>query len=200
MWSLRYTQASCCWDTGSAHCRPHIVLVSLERFEETGNGGGGGGMQSVLLVEGNTQQCSHIAAAGQRTRAAWVNPVRVAASLLPAQPDSSQPCSPLGSHCGAQQAQSRTQNCSAQCMLQLNFDRRGHSFDVHQQLLAGDSKELLFASEKQSKTFPSSDSLGASRVGSASNPHPSLFPHPLLSLILLLSYFEPWWFRVCGGP
>lgn len=58
---------------------------------------------------------------------------------------------PLGGHHRAQQTQSRTQNCSAQCVLQLNSGRRGHSFDVHQLLLAGDSKELLFASEKRSK-------------------------------------------------
>lgn len=145
---------------------------------------------SVLLVEGNTQQCSHITAAGHRTRAARAaSAVHVAASMLPAQPDSSQPCSPLGSHCGAQQAQSKTQNCSAQCMLRLNFDRRGHSFDVHQQLLAGDSKKLLFASEKQSKISLHQTVGEQAEWAVPAISIPLCFPF-LFSLILLLSCFE----------
>lgn len=75
---------------GSAHCRPHTLLVSPERSEETGHGGGGG-MQGLLLVEGNTQQCYHITAAGHRTRAAWASPEHVAASTLPAQHGSPSP-------------------------------------------------------------------------------------------------------------
>lgn len=113
------------------------------------------------------------AATGHEIRAAQAVPARLqdshtaGAAALPAQPGVSR--APEGtraggccSHrCGAAEPSESGVRHSWHCVnlleslayykWQLNSDRHGKSFKVHQCLLAGGSKKLLFASEKQSE-------------------------------------------------
>lgn len=103
-------------------------------------------------------------------------------------------------------------NSSAHHTLQLKSDRCGQGFEIHQLMLTGDSKELLFAL-KNSPSFPLNSPFGNEQGGqrwcslcwgrimlSEMVSFPVFLLPLLLSPILLLTFSDPWWFRVSDGP
>lgn len=107
------------------------------------------------------------AATGHRIRAAPAVPLCSGAATLPAQPGASLALEGpraggcCGHRCGAAEPSESRVGHSWHCInpleslayrkWQLNSDRHGKSFKVHQRLLAGGSEKLLFALEKQSE-------------------------------------------------